>query len=70
MRQTTNDFHTDIVPSKDVYLLNNPPPRKCDYCRRNACIILPCILGLCLIIGVLTMLNVYVIYEEYGSLSI
>ena len=69
MRQTTNDFHADIVPSPDVYLLNNPPPRRCDYCRKNCCIVLSCSLGISIIIGLLTMLNVYAMYEEYGSLS-
>ena len=72
MRKTTNDFNanTNILPNRDVLLLNSPPPRRCEYCRKNFCIILSCSIGISIIIGLLTMLNVYAMYEEYGSLSV
>ena len=67
MRQTTNDFHEN--QNQDVYLLNNPP-RRCEKCRTNVCVILLCSLGISAIIGLITMLNIYALHEEYGSSSI
>ena len=72
MRQTTNDFHENLVPNQDNLhpILNNTPRRRCEYFHKNFCIILSCTIGFIIIIGLLTMLNIYVMYEEDGSLSI